>query len=63
MAQNEYDPGATDKKLAEIYANITRLMNTDAMLQAVLIGRACPNYTTPELIEGVKSKILTLSRN
>lgn len=59
----KYDSEATDKKLAEIYANITRLMNTDSMLHALLIGRACPNYTTPELIEGVKNKILTLSKN
>lgn len=63
---NEHDanvPGSgendTDKKLREIYAEMVRLLNTDAMLGIILR----PEVTTEELVEGVKNKILTLSRN
>ena len=52
-------PKSTDEKLKEIYADMTKQLNTDAMLGILLH----PYATTDELVEGVKNKILTLSRN
>lgn len=49
----------TDDKLAEIYKEMVKHFNTDAMLGVIINKHA----TTDELVEGVKTKILTLSKN
>ena len=47
------------EKLAEIYKDMVKFFNTDQMLGVILNK----HVTTDELVEGVKTKILTLSKN
>lgn len=46
-------------KLDAFYADLVKRYKTDDLLGVILY----PDITTPELVEGVKNKILTLSRN
>lgn len=47
------------KKLTEIYADMVKGYKTDDMMDVLIYKEKW----TPELVDGVKNKILTLSRN
>ena len=52
-------PKSTEEKLTIIYSNMVKNYGTEAML-SILIE---PQSWTEELVEGVKNKILTISKN